>query len=137
MEDDGFTMNGNGRLYFANTDQEGWDPKMYWQTPLLDKQFSYTVDLSNVGCHCNANTYFVGMPGLNAGDGGDYYCDAFGTSGNPCPQYDTMESNKYNAATTMRSCDGSGDGQWDKCDWDGCQGNAYDKDSKMMCPSEE
>merc|ERR1711887_305892 len=54
MHDNGFTMNGNSRLYFCNRAVDGWDPNAYWQTPLNNKHFAYTLDLSNVGCHCNA-----------------------------------------------------------------------------------
>merc|ERR1719402_1782119 len=62
MHDNGFTMNGNTRLYFANRCDDGWNPDMYWQTPLMDKHFAYTLDLSNVGYHCNAAAYFINMP---------------------------------------------------------------------------
>merc|ERR1711900_68213 len=75
MHDNGFTMNGNSRLYFCNRAVDNWDPNAYWQTPLNNKHFAYTLDLSNVGCHCNAAAYFINMPGNNPGDG-DYYCDA-------------------------------------------------------------
>jgi len=130
----GFTMTGNGRVHLATRAEDGWEQDMFWKTPLLGATFSYTVDLSNVGCHCNANTYFVGMPGP-PGDFNDYYCDSFGTGGNPCPEYDTMEGNKYTLASTLHSCDGA-DGDWTHCDWDGCRANAYDVDSSMMCPDE-
>merc|ERR1712234_74969 len=59
----------------------------------------YTLDLSNVGCHCNAAAYFIQMPGDHGGDGGDYYCDANNGNGIWCPEYDTMEGNKYTIAT--------------------------------------
>ena len=29
----------------------------------MNKEFSYDVDVSNVGCHCNAAAYFIDMPG--------------------------------------------------------------------------
>merc|ERR1739838_674041 len=61
MHDNGFTMNGNSRLYFGNRADDGWNPDMYWQTNLMDKHFAYTLDLSNVGCHCNAAAYFINM----------------------------------------------------------------------------
>merc|ERR1712165_705800 len=48
MHDNGFTMNGNSRLYFCNRAVDGWDPNAYWQTPLNNKHFAYTLDLSNV-----------------------------------------------------------------------------------------
>ena len=37
------------------------------QAPLLGNHISYTVDVSNVGCHCNSAFYFVQMPGYDAG----------------------------------------------------------------------
>merc|ERR1711915_1012782 len=91
--DSGFTLNGGGRVYLGNSPNDGWDPNNYWQTPLNGMHFSYTLDLSNVGCHCNAAGYFIGMPGPGGGDGGDYYCDANFVGGQWCPEYDTLESN--------------------------------------------
>ena len=29
----------------------------------MDKEFSYSVNVANVGCHCNAAAYFIDMPG--------------------------------------------------------------------------
>ena len=46
------------------------------QTPLMGKELSFTVDMSNVGCHCNAVASFLAMPG-DIGYG-DYYCDTWG-----------------------------------------------------------
>merc|ERR1712027_126351 len=93
MHDNGFTMNGNSRLYFCNRAVDGWDPNAYWQTPLNNKHFAYTLDLSNVGCHCNAAAYFINMQG-----------------------------NKHTIATTLHTCNGGG-GYWDSCDRGGCQVN--------------
>ena len=70
------------------------------QTPLDNLHFSYKIDVSRVGCHCNSAAYFINMPGNNPGEGGDYYCDAnFGNS-IWCPEYDTWEGNKYTMAGT-------------------------------------
>merc|ERR1712183_701095 len=55
--DNAFTLNGNSRMYFASYGADGYDPGAFWQTPLNNKVFSYSID------------------GNNAGDG-DYYCDA-------------------------------------------------------------
>merc|ERR1712042_147033 len=82
--DSGFTLNGGGRVYLGNSPNDGWDPNNYWQTPLNEMHFSYTLDLSNVGCHCNAAGYFIGMPGPGGGEGGDYYCDANFVGGQWC-----------------------------------------------------
>ena len=71
----------------------------------MNKRFIYSIDVSNVDCHCNAAAYFIDMPGNNAG-AGDYYCDAnFGNS-IWCPEYDTYEGNKYTMAGTLHTCDG-------------------------------
>merc|ERR1711909_2169 len=101
--DSGFTLNGGGRVYLGNSPNDGWDPNNYWQTPLNEMHFSYTLDLSNVGCHCNAAGYFIGMPGPGGGEGGDYYCDANFVGGQWCPEYDTLESNKHTIAGTLNT----------------------------------
>ena len=98
MEADGFTLHGGGRIYFASQPNDGWDSNMFWQTPLDNKHFSYKIDVSNVGCHCNSAAYFIKMPGNNPGDGGDYYCDANFGNNIWCPEYDTWEGNKYTMA---------------------------------------
>ena len=60
----GFTLYGNSRMYFASRPTDGFDADAYWQIPLNNKEFSYSVDVSSVGCHCNAAAYFIDMPGL-------------------------------------------------------------------------
>merc|ERR1712038_1346295 len=87
IHDNGFTLRGNSRMYFAN------------------RHFAYPLDLSNVPCHCNAAAYFVDMPGNNAGDG-DYYCDANHGNNIWCPEYDVMEGNKHTITCTLHTCDG-------------------------------
>merc|ERR1711900_60373 len=54
MVDNGFRLVGGGRVYFA-------------QEAANDFSNPYTVDVSNVGCHCNSAFYFVQMPGYDAG----------------------------------------------------------------------
>merc|ERR1712173_402127 len=100
----------------------------YAQIPLNNKHFAYQLDLSNVGCHCNAAAYFVKMPGNNAGDG-DYYCDANLGNNIWCPEYDVMEGNKHTIACTLHTCNG-GNGYWDSCDRGGCQTNAFNVASR-------
>jgi len=127
-----FTLHGNSRMYFASRATDGFEADAYWQTPLMDKRFIYSIDVSNVDCHCNAAAYFIDMPGNNAG-AGDYYCDAnFGNS-IWCPEYDTYEGNKFTMAGTLHTCDG-GNGNWNSCDRSGCQTNVYNLDSGVMCP---
>jgi len=62
-------LNGGGRIYFAKDSTDGVYPDMYWQTPLNDKHFSYTIDVSNVGCHCNSAGYFIKMGGSQTNGG--------------------------------------------------------------------
>jgi len=132
----GFTLRGGGRIYLASKPDDGFgDPNLYWQTPLNGKHFSYTLDLSNVGCHCNAAGYFIDMPGPGGGEGGDWYCDANFVGGQWCPEYDTLESNKHTIAGTLHTCNGS-PGNWYDCDRGGCQNNAFYVDSNMFCPED-
>jgi hypothetical protein len=67
----GFRLHGGGRVYFATEAANDFsNPWMYWQAPLLGNHISYTVDVSNVGCHCNAAFYWVQMPGHDQGQAG-------------------------------------------------------------------
>merc|ERR1712004_878340 len=68
MVDNGFRLVGGGRVYLAQEAANDFSsPFIYWQAPLLGNHISYTVDVSNVGCHCNSAFYFVQMPGYDAG----------------------------------------------------------------------
>ena len=65
--DNGFRLHGGGGVYLATTGADiGSDPFMYWQTNLADNVWSYDVDVSNVGCKCNAAMYWVNMPGMSS-----------------------------------------------------------------------
>lgn len=75
------------------------------------------------------------MPGNNPGDGGDYYCDANLGNNIWCPEYDTWEGNKHTMAATLHTCNG-GNGYWDSCDRGGCQTNAFNVNSNLMCPED-
>ena len=98
------------------------------------------IDVSKVGCHCNAAGYFIQMPGYgsdqnpNPGEGGDYYCDANLGNNIWCPEYDTWEGNKYTMASTLHTCNYIPPKYYDSCDRGGCQTNAYYVDSSLMCP---
>jgi len=135
MENNGFRLNGGGRVYLAQKPDDGLNADTYWQTPLNEMHFSYQLDLSRVGCHCNAAAYFIDMPGPGAGEGGDWYCDANFVGGQWCPEYDTLESNKHTVAGTLHTCNGS-PGNWNDCDRGGCQNNAFYVDSNMFCPED-
>jgi hypothetical protein len=110
----GFSLVKGGRIYFATAPMDTFEGNQdkYWKTPLLNNHFSYDIDISTVGCHCNAAAYFDRMPGPATGNGGDYYCDANFGNKQWCPEYDTFEGNKYTFASTVHSCDGDGSNWW-------------------------
>ena len=81
------TMRHNDRGYLVNLGSscpDAFDADMLLASrlSLVGKTMNYTVDLSTVGCACNAAFYMTSMPGYNASNqpdpttGGDYYCDA-------------------------------------------------------------
>ena len=80
------------------------------------------------------------MPGYNSGqspdpgDGGDYYCDANHGNNIWCPEYDNFEGNKYTMASTLHTCNYVPPNYYDWCDGGGCQTNAFNVNSNMMCP---
>ena len=44
VHDDGFTLNGGGRIYFAKDPVDNFsDPFAYWQTPLIGHHLSYEI----------------------------------------------------------------------------------------------
>merc|ERR1719500_95935 len=131
MVDNGFKLSGGGRVYFATENAGDFsNPFMYWQTHLNGNHIAYTLDVSNVGCHCNAAFYFVQMPGYDssqnptAGPGGDYYCDANFVNQNWCPEYDTYEGNAETTNVALHTCDYVPPNDYPSCDKGGCGTNA-------------
>ena len=80
----------------------------------MNKRLSFTVDVSDVGCHCNAQAYLVQMPAGNEGPAKDYYCDASQNNGQYCPQYYLFQGNKYTMNSKLRVCSGEA-GAWTSC----------------------
>jgi len=131
MIDNGFKLTGGGRVYFAAENAGDFsNPFIYWQTPLLGNHIAYEVDVSNVGCHCNAAFYFVQLPGYDAGQnptpgpGGDWYCDANFVNNNWCPEYDTFEGNRETMNVALHTCDYVAPNYYPHCDGAGCGTNA-------------
>jgi len=128
--ENGFRLHGGGGVYFSTKDVDiGTDPFMYWQTDLADQVWSYDIDVSNVGCKCNAAMYFVNMPGYENGspypaEWGLYYCDANFVNGNWCPEYDTFEGNAETMSVAIHTCDYSPPNEYPSCDRAGCGTNA-------------
>ena len=96
--------------------------------------FSYTIDVSQVGCNCLSRAFFSQM-GYYPGNTGEYYCDAWGGNGVYCPTYEAWQGNKHSMAVTLHICDGDGE-WWNYCDLGGCLTNAYNVNDNLMCPED-
>lgn len=105
---------------------------------LLNRELSFTIDLSTVGCGQNAALYFTAMPA----DGGkkmfNYtgpiygtgYCDAQAPSKFQvsCAEMDIWEANSLSAVMTTHGCASSGS----PCDAYGCGFNTYQLGNKTF-----
>ena len=87
------------RAYLA--DACGPIPSSYGAWQLLGRTFSFTVQLSTVGCGCNLAVYTGAMrqntaPGTCwGGSPGLHYCDANAVCGVRCDEIDIMEANRF------------------------------------------
>jgi len=130
----------NSQVQIANTSASSYSPNIFQQYKLKGKTVTFTVDLSQVECSCNAAAYFVTMPGIgsngqyNPGKGGDYYCDANDVNGEWCWELDVMEANKYVTAATPHECYQEPGGYISSCDRGGCGTNAHNVDGNGMGP---
>lgn len=138
------TMKWGGELrgFLAETKTDDMPSNNYHNFTLLDKEFSYDIDLSSVGCSCNAALFFVSMPGYNPdgsvakGEWNPYYCDANDIGGVWCWEHDTIEGNMYAMATTPHTCNANPGQYISDCDKRGCQKISYYADPKGFCPDE-
>lgn len=62
VNENSLTFKHGVRAYLASTDVSELIPTNYLKINLFDKELSYDVDMSTVGCSCNAALYFVSMP---------------------------------------------------------------------------
>lgn len=133
------SLNGGGRAYISAQDTDSFNPSMYKIFNLENKKVKYDVDLSGVGCSCNAAFYGVTMPGYGSGgqpdptSGGDYYCDA-NFPAELCPETDYFEANKFTMASTPHSCSPSTNNHYNDCDHGGCGTNIHNVNPGFMCP---
>ena len=65
VKDDAVTLKHGARAYLGMKPLEDLTYENYYDISLFDTELSYDVDLSTVGCSCNAALYFVAMPGYN------------------------------------------------------------------------
>jgi len=108
---DSLTLGHGPRVYFGYQCQRTITPGVFLKWNLVGQQLSYTVDLSNVGCACNAALYFVSMAAGLKTKCDDYYCDANAVCGSNCAELDIQEGNTHAWATTAHnaySADGDG-----------------------------
>ena len=104
------TRNGV-RVYLADRCDYEYDHQNYASLSLLGKTFSFTTDVSQTECGCNAAMYLVSMQ-QNTQPGtcdGDFYCDANQVCGVRCAEIDLMEANQYAFKVTAHTAaDGAG-----------------------------
>jgi len=125
------SVDHNQRIYIAGTCSDSFNPNVFKGYKLLDATLSFTADLSNVGCGCNAALYLSNMPAYNQQNQpdptkcGDYYCDANNVCGEWCPEMDIFEANNRALQVTPHKCDPR-QGKWyPHCDGAGCGINTY------------
>ena len=119
------TVQGNNRLYAVTSipsrPKAEWVDFTYRKLDLLNRDLSFDVDISGVGCGCNAAVYLVAMP--NQPDATNAaYCDIQGPDGKACLEIDLLEGNTKAVQTTLHTAQGHGaDGA--TCNQDGCVAN--------------
>jgi len=134
------TVEHNKRVYLASQCANDFTPTIFKNLMLLDKTFSFTADLSQVGCGCNAALYLVAMPAYNAQNQpdrtkcGDYYCDANNVCGLWCPEMDVFEANNRALAVTPHRCDQPQGRYYPHCDGGGCGINTYRTNNQAFGP---
>ena len=109
------------RLYIMTEDE-----KQYEKFNFVGKEFTYTVDMSEIPCGVNAALYTSEMPkngkGANGPPCGTGYCDANCVDGDCCPEFDIQEASSKAMVFTAHSCQAAtGQG----CDAAGCGYNPY------------
>ena len=117
----GLRVQGNNKLYLVQDwlSLMSWEQVTYQKLFLLGSILTFTVDLSGVGCDCNAAVYLVQMdaPGQDSAN----YCDIQGGDYPRCTEIDLLEGNTHAMATTLHTAEGTGaDGT---CNQDGCVHN--------------
>jgi len=133
----GITLSGNAitlkhniRAYLAAPNcASSFQSNIFLPLYLLDRTLSFTADLGQVGCGCNAALYLVSMPAHNHSGVpdptkcGDYYCDANNVCGLFCPEMDVFEANNRALQITPHRCSAPQNHYYSSCDGGGCGQN--------------
>lgn len=144
-----YGMSTNGSAAYLNHDTAGYivknasfdnnfSPDMFVEYKLNGKTLSFTTDLSEIECSCNAALFFASMPGFGSngkpdpGKNGDYTCNA--NDDVLCWEMDTVESNKYAIQVTPHQCDAPPGQYASDCDHGGCSTNGWYADNKGFGP---
>ena len=98
VHNNGFTLRGNSFVYFAS----GPEDDRIWKTPLMDRNFTYTVDLSALDCDCVVSAFFTAM--TNYPEDGEW-CGA--QTYKPCPEYSILEASSFAATSSLHICSGA------------------------------
>lgn len=136
-------LSHDARVYIGSECDGQFKPTSFYLFKLMDKTITYTADLSQVGCGCNAALYLISMPAYNSSQSpdptrcGDYYCDANQVCGVYCPEIDLFEANNRNIHITPHSCDSPQGKYYSHCDGGGYSLSAYDKDKLSFGPSDQ
>jgi len=133
---------GELRGFLGSNEMDDMPLSNYHNFTLFNKEVSYDIDLSHVGCSCNAALFFVSMPGFNQdgsmAKGNDpslpWYCDATGIGGVLCWEHDTIEGNQYTMGVTPHKCNAAPGQYITQCHQRGCQSNSFLEDPKAFCP---
>jgi len=106
-------LSGNDRAYLVEDIRAAtWSTVQYRKLALLNRSLEVTVDVSNVGCGCNAAFYLVGM-GMPTSTSSNY-CDIQDDQ-SPCLEVDLFEGNRKAVQATLHTQRGIGLGpcnQW-------------------------
>jgi len=134
------TVKHNAGFSLLSEFQGQWTPDRILPLKLLGKRFSFSVDLSKVGCACNLALYLIAMParsidgepdpGHDRGGQPKYYCDANRVGGQWCPEIDIMEANTHAFQATPHKCDTPTNGFYGHCDRGGCSQNTRDNNPR-------
>ncbi|KAL1495881.1 hypothetical protein AB1Y20_014525 [Prymnesium parvum] len=127
------------RLWLGLGGGGGGGALRYARFRLLGRRLRYTIDLSAVGCSCNAALYWVSMPGVGPagaparGGLGNFYCDANEVGGVWCWEMDTIEANRHAMQVAPHACASPPGRYIAACDRGGAALNTRSLSARGLC----
>ena len=94
-------LRGNQRAYLTTGFARSWQQVRYEKLRLLSKTLRFTLDVSQVGCGCNAAVYLVAMGQPDAR--GSRYCDIQRDGLDRCLEVDLFEGSIKAARATLHT----------------------------------